>query len=334
MRSDRLSWVKLALWVACVTGVAAYVAMHHSTQVRGVLASWARIPCGALCGALVLIEIQVLCEATRLWALLPSRSGVPWTTVFQAFARGEAVNVLAPARSGDIVKVARLRGGDGRRPLSVPQVMGALLAERVLDTMFFLLLVLGTGVLLRRGVLHVGHGRGPLEHPQIPAALVAGAAAAVGVIRSRKPQWLASARAFVREAAGGLSSLRRVSQVTLAGAPAAGAWAAEVGALHLLCVTLDFRLSLLATLAALVILNIGIALPVLVANLGTYEASLALGLTHFGVPTEAAIAIATVHHALQVVAIVASVGLAELALRWERPPHASVAPGSATRSGS
>ena len=49
----------------------------------------------------------------------------------------------------------------------------------------------------------------------------------------------------------------------------------------------------------LCLLNLAIAVPVSLANVGAFEASIVFGLSTFGVPTATALAIATVHHALQ-----------------------------------
>ena len=78
-----------------------------------------------------------------------------------------------------------------------------------------------------------------------------------------------------------------------------GAWLAELAALRVLCVALAFAPSPARLVLALAALNLGISVPIGVANLGVYEAVLSLGLTRSGIPLATAAAIATLHHALQ-----------------------------------
>ena len=78
-----------------------------------------------------------------------------------------------------------------------------------------------------------------------------------------------------------------------------GAWTAELLAIRVLCGALGFPLSPPQLVLALVVLNFGISVPVSVANLGVYEAVLAFGLSRSGVPLPSAVAIATLHHGLE-----------------------------------
>jgi uncharacterized membrane protein YbhN (UPF0104 family) len=66
-----------------------------------------------------------------------------------------------------------------------------------------------------------------------------------------------------------------------------------------LCTALAFPLSLPQVVLALAALNVGISVPVSIANLGVYEAALAFGLSRSGMPLPTAVAIATLHHGLQ-----------------------------------
>ena len=82
-----------------------------------------------------------------------------------------------------------------------------------------------------------------------------------------------------------------------------GAWAIEGAALWVLCFGLGITLSASQVLVALVALNVGIGVPLALANLGVYEAALTFGLVQAGVPQAAAIGIAVTHHAIQLVAL-------------------------------
>jgi uncharacterized membrane protein YbhN (UPF0104 family) len=50
-------------------------------------------------------------------------------------------------------------------------------------------------------------------------------------------------------------------------------------------------------------LNLGIAIPVSIANLGAYEAATVLGLSPFGISVPTALAIGMIHHAIQIATV-------------------------------
>lgn len=102
-----------------------------------------------------------------------------------------------------------------------------------------------------------------------------------------------------RELANGLSALKDSVRVLASVSFSIGALIAELLALRLVCGALGFPLSAPQIVLALVILNLGISVPVSLANLGVYEAVLAFGLHQAGVPLPAAVAIATLHHGLE-----------------------------------
>ena len=54
----------------------------------------------------------------------------------------------------------------------------------------------------------------------------------------------------------------------------------------------------------LFLLNVGIAVPITLGNIGTYEAALVVGLTLWGVETNEAVAVALSHHFVQVLSLV------------------------------
>ncbi len=74
-------------------------------------------------------------------------------------------------------------------------------------------------------------------------------------------------------------------------------------------------LSVPAAVGVLVVLNVGIAVPVSFANIGTFEAAAAFGLTRAGVPVAHALAIALLHHVIQVACVVLSAALGSLMAR-------------------
>ena len=106
------------------------------------------------------------------------------------------------------------------------------------------------------------------------------------------------------------------------------AWTAETLALCVLCAGLGAAPTLPRVALALALLNAGTAIPVSVASLGVYEAALAYGLNRSGLPLASAIAVATAHHALQLLTLslctaAFSVPVLLLARRAQRQPGRS-----------
>jgi uncharacterized membrane protein YbhN (UPF0104 family) len=81
------------------------------------------------------------------------------------------------------------------------------------------------------------------------------------------------------------------------------AWAAEATSMRVLSAPFGVNLSVPQAMVGLLILNLGIAVPVSVANVGAYEAATVVGLVPFGATAAQALAIGAIHHAVQVTAI-------------------------------
>ena len=89
---------------------------------------------GALMIALALHCANLLLR-TKAWSAIISaafpRERIGWRTVLGAYVAGVGINAFAPARGGDVVKVATVRN---RVPgSSVPALTSSLLAETVFD---------------------------------------------------------------------------------------------------------------------------------------------------------------------------------------------------------
>jgi hypothetical protein len=84
----------------------------------------------------------------------------------------------------------------------------------------------------------------------------------------------------------------------------AAGWVAELVVMVALGAGLGLHLSALQVLRGLVVLNLGIIVPVSVANVGVYEAATVAGLAPAGVSTASAVALGALHHAVQLLAAV------------------------------
>lgn len=272
---------------------AALVAQQH--QWRAVWNNLTGVPVSSLAAALFCVLCQLGFQALRLRAIIPRHVALTLGRAAHAFAVGEWMNIFTPARAGDALKVVLLNRAAGAEPMSLPVATGAVLADKIVDAGSLVLLFAATGF---AGVARAG------AQASMPASgILLGAGVIVALlglgVRWARPRWFERLMRLRRELASGLSALQDPVKVLASISCSIGAWVAEIFALRLLCGAVGFPLSASQTMLALVILNLGISVPVSMANLGVYEAVLAFGLHQSGVPLAAAVAIATLHHGLE-----------------------------------
>ena len=235
----------------------------------------------ALGGALALVLCQVGLQAARLWAIVPRDVAARPGRVAHAFTLGEWTNIFTPARAGDALKVVLLSRISNA---NVATATGAVLADKIVDAGSLLLLCLGAETRLRAPA------------PAIVFAAALGLTLVYLGVRRARPAWL-------EQLTRGLAALKDPVRLVTSTAFSVGAWSAEVLALHVLCHGLGFSVPYPMLIGALGVLNVGISVPVGAANMGVYEAALAFGLRHAGAPLASAVAVAALHHVLELVGI-------------------------------
>jgi uncharacterized membrane protein YbhN (UPF0104 family) len=264
-------------------------------QWRAVWNNLTGVPVSSLAAALLCVLCQLGFQALRLRAIVPRNVALTLGRAAHAFAVGEWVNVFTPARAGDAVKVVLLNRAAGAQSMSVPTATGAVLADKIVDVSSLVLLFAATGF---AGVARAG-AQTSLRTPEVLLGTGGIVALVCLGVRWARPRWFEGLLRLRRELANGLSALKDPVKVLASVSFSIGAVLAELLALRLLCGALGFPLSAPQIVLALVILNLGISVPVSLANLGVYEAVLAFGLHQSGVPLAAAVAIATLHHGLE-----------------------------------
>jgi uncharacterized membrane protein YbhN (UPF0104 family) len=284
----------LVLSFALLGGLAAALAAQQHLW-RAVWNSLTGVPVSTLAAALLCVLCQLGFQALRLRSIIPRSVTLTLGRAAHAFAVGEWINIFTPARAGDALKVVLLNRAADAESMSLPIATGAVLADKVVDASSLVLLFAATGF---AGVVRAGaHARFPAPGILLGAGVVA-ALVCLGV-RWARPRWFERLMRLRCDLANGLSALKDPVKVLASLSFSIGAWIAELLALRLVCGALGFPLSAPQTVLALAILNLGIIVPVSMANLGVYEAVLAFGLHQSGVPLAAAVAIATVHHGLE-----------------------------------
>jgi hypothetical protein len=305
--------------VAVITiAIVAYLILRHRNLGREVVASFASLAPAALVGALALVVVQVLCQGSRFWVLLRGDTGLNRLLVLHAFSVGEVFNALMPVRVGDAVKVMMLRRAHSSADSGLSRIVGALLADKVVDIATLVLLSVMALAIAGYGRLSADRVAPDLRWLAVGVAAVVGLIVAIpfvvgrGLVAGR----FASAWRFADGVRVGFAALREPRRTLHSAMFGIAGRLAEASVIHVLAAALGVSVSAAAIVLAIAVLNLGIAVPLSIANLGAYEAALSFGLTVWGVPVVSAIAIAIAHHLIELVGIGSTAGLVTVVRRW------------------
>ena len=318
-RVRRLGDRRGALPVAMVTiAIVAYVVWRHRDFGHQVVAGFASLAPATLAGALALVVVQVLCQGSRFWVLLRGDRGLTRLLVLHAFSVGEVFNALMPVRVGDAVKVMMLRRVHSSAESGLSRIVGALLADKVIDVATLLALSVTALAIAGYGRLASERAAHDLRWLAAGVVIVVSLVVAIPFVVGRGPRAgrFASAWRFARGVRVGFAALREPRRTLYSAMFGIAGRLAEATVIHVLCAALGVSLGAAAIMLALALLNLGIAVPLSIANLGAYEAALAFGLTVWGVPIVSAIAIAIAHHLIELVGIATTAGLVTVVRRW------------------
>jgi uncharacterized membrane protein YbhN (UPF0104 family) len=292
-------WPRLllsAVVVGVIVGVVIGVGRIHPADVLHTLR---RIELRTVVLATLAVVAQMLLIMSRLWFLFPSpRPG--WPRVAYGFSLGQVVNNFLPVRSGDVVKAVLISG----RSKALAETIGVLIADSVIDMAALTVLLLSVGP---NGVIPVGSGR--WSRLLLFAVVVVAAVIVLLLVRANER---------VRCVLSGMSVLRNPLRVLGGLLLSTGSWIAEFIALRLLLDQVGGHLGFAGAIRVLFLFNLGILFPISLANLGTFEVSIAIGLGTTGVAFTEGLAIGTAYHGLQILGIVL-LALAMLVARWLWP---------------
>ncbi|MGE0616363.1 MAG: lysylphosphatidylglycerol synthase domain-containing protein [Bacteriovoracia bacterium] len=247
-------------------------------------------------GALALGLAQIFFQCMRVHFLIAPSLKLRWYQTIRVFNIGQVLNNFLPAKVGYAYKVVSL-GKLSREPHAVARAVGGIfVADKIADILALLVLVGGFAPMALAELM--GGGKGQV------LGWVGGGIAALAllawVFRARIRGWIPPKSASaVRDALATVTWRTAVTAQTFAFL----SWLAECAIIILLCSAQGFPLSFSQGILVLLALNVGIAVPVSVANVGTFEASMVFGLSRLGIPAEAGMAIATVHHGVQLSAL-------------------------------
>ena len=146
--------------------------------------------------------------------------------------------------------------------------------------------------------------------PRVALVFALGVVAAAVV--SRRPSPMAAR--FARDAWQALTSSRFALCVLVA----LVTWVLDAGTLCWTARSAGSPIGLGAAIPSVLLLNVGIALPLTVANLGIFEASLAFALSLQGIGAERALVIATLEHFVKLAGLVLCIGALRVVPRHHR----------------
>ncbi len=290
--SRRKTIARIALTVILVGGGIGAVSTLHAmdwTAFRAALAGVALLP---LTLALVVSTVQVYAQLARFVVLVPPAARHPLGELLDATAVGQLLNYATPLRAGDAYKLIRLAPDSESSAQSSQSrfsiLLAALLVERVADitALFVLAAWASLSELVSWSLSLVPSRFAAIEIAGASVVLVA----VVVVLVRRMPRTFGS---FVGDVRGALWSPRfgRALGVSLL------TWGLDAGTLYWTTRSIGgYALSFRDVMQSVFVLNLGIAVPVTVGNLGVFEAALAFALTRHGIPAADALAIATLEH--------------------------------------
>ena len=238
---------------------------------------------------------QLACRSVAFRTLMLPVTRIPWFRSLRYALAGAATSSVAPGRAGDFLRMYLLKR-DGMVPIS--STAAVMVVDKIVDIAAMFIVLLPAPWLL----------------PDLPSWVgrsMLAVAGLVGVLlvlafliakRAQPPRWFAAFHA-------GLGVVRRPSLLAWALLPATASWlldfACVVVVMRAVGITAPAALGLLILLAV----NLAITLPVMPANVGTFELAVLAVFAPLGVPTELSLAFAILYHMAQVLP---ALGLASL----------------------
>ncbi len=282
---------------------------------------------------------QILFMVFRYWALLPTEHSINIFRMAYAISVGQAVNTYFPARAGDFLKAALMTRdpktafsgkaptgefeGEDRR-FTFLKAMGLIVADRVVDVGTLILMVLFSGALFIPADIVAKKEMPPTW---VFVAVIVGILAAVIIAKyavgTRVSDKLKTIAHWIKDFRAGFRGMVKPRKLALGILFAALSWGCEILSLQTLSSMQGFPMTFTQAVFVLLALNFFISVPLSIANFGPFEAGVVMALQAVEkIPTEQALAVATVHHLAQMTSVVAMAAISFLLLRYVAPKSA------------
>ncbi len=241
-----------------------------------------------LCLAGLLAFAQYFFMSLRLHFLVP----YPISLLQSCYANfyGQCLNNFLPARGGDIAKSMMIATKSSQRSHDLAQSAGILFSDRVVDISIFLMVVFLTGSVQFVSWDHLTK----VFVVGLFVCLVCLVLFRITRIR-HWPYWQSVRKGF--------RQLSQPQALCLSSVAALLCCLCEGFTLMIYARGLGFPISFSESYLAVTVLNLGIAIPISIGNIGPFEAALVYGLGLLSIPHGSGLAIATMHHIMQMLVV-------------------------------
>jgi uncharacterized membrane protein YbhN (UPF0104 family) len=297
--------LRIIVTVLVVGGGIGLVSTLHRIDWAAFGSAFARVSSVPFVLALCVSTVQVFAQLARFAVILPREERAPLRDLLEVTAVGQLLNYTTALRAGDAYKLARLSSKAEHTKRRFARLAAALVLERIADVVTLLVVAAAT-----TGSWMVAWtvSRMPTPATALRAAVATGVGAiVVSLVVRRAPLFLRFAHdAWKAMASPGFARCLIVALV---------AWVLDAGTLYWTSRSAGCAIAFRTAVPCVFLLNVGIAIPVTVGNIGIFEASLAFALSRYGVLPERALVIATLEHVEKLAGLVLCVALLRLVPR-------------------
>lgn len=302
--------MKILLSLAVLGLIAFFLTQTEAFSFSEVRDSIQNLKLETVLAAFFLVWLQNILMAIRLWFLFPKANSIPVSSAIHGVLYGQCLNTFVPARAGDVLKAVVFSKALQQKNSSVSSTKssllisgGVLVADKLVDIVALLLIVFLSGA--------AGHSE-LITLPQISAGdlgVLLVILLGIGLLLYFFGRtWLSRGKEIWKSFQSGLRGIFEWKAFSLSLSTGLLAWSCEALALMVLCGDQSFPISFSQSVYLLAILNLAIAIPLSVANVGPFEAALIFGLGQLGLGTSPALATAAAHHSIQMAGLLLLTG--------------------------
>lgn len=269
----------------------------------------------ALLAAGIVNLLSLLLRGTRWWLFLRASGAPSLGTALRGAVLASGLNNVLPANGGEAARVVLVARREG---VSSATVLATVALDRLVELLSCVaLLVAAPLVLPLPAPLRDWRGRGAAALAVIVAlcALLAwrgarrqaASAIVAPAVPSTAPnsgRWRA-ARAYLARFAHGVTGLAAPRRLGVALLLSLLSWAGQAVVYHLTSRAVGFPASFAASTAAMLAVNLAFVIQTTPGNVGVFQLVYALVMTAFGLPRDAAVGVALLIQALQIVPVTA-----------------------------
>jgi len=300
----RPTLIKISVTLALLLVFVFVLSQMESFSLAGFLQSLEKLRLETVLIAFLLVALQNLLMCFRIWFLFPKNHAISLGGALHGVFYGQCVNMFLPARAGDLLKLVifskSMKSDSSQRekdnyPFFVSG--GVLVSDKVVDILSLIICIIFSGSLKHLDLSLL---------PKISGGTLAWIALVLFLIslflvflgKDHFKKGMDRLRSFKEGMLGALN----LKQLTLAFGVGILGWSCEALALSVLCKDQSLVISFSQSMYLLAVLNLAIAVPLAVANVGPFEAALVYGLGQLGLEPASSLATAAAHHSLQMVA--------------------------------